>query len=451
MAQTEGYGAISCEDCQVAVSHNKVIGRGIFDLENNVFCSSCEKNPTKHFSPKKFRCNRCNDIVTIDHLRSGQAMAVEEKVYCSTCKRKVPASEKAGAAAPAPAPDPAPQPPAEKPPAASRAGAPASRQDRRPTPRAPLPPDRKKQQRITGEVRCDLCNKPFRLSDLRVGSAQIKDGKVLCPRCLTRLSRRSKKYDAKFILSLVFIVIVFPVVSAALIVVGFLLVNAPKDGGGESKEEARGPSVPAPGTREDLHPPERGGASDEGTTPAAQTPPPPTGFKLSKEDMAEILRNLGAGDDAEGVAPPAGEETTPPPGRKDGTGAPKESAALSALLDHADPAVRLEAVVRAGIEGSAELVPKLADRLRDADPFVRALAATALGKMKAREASPALLVLIRDREKMVRRAAAWALVKALDLRIKHASDFSDDEIDNFIRYLQWLKKKKAEEAKDRKG
>ncbi len=429
------FDAVSCKDCQVAVWRDGAAGGGVFDLDNNVFCSSCSQNPTKRFSPKKFRCNRCGDVISIEDLKAGRAVAVEEKAYCSTCKRKAPDSQRP-AAAPPDAPARA-KPPA---PAAARIDESDPEKSTTATQAAMKSPTRG-----TGEVRCDLCNKSFRLSDLRSGSAQIKDGKVLCPRCLSRLSKRAGSYDSKFVLSLVFIIIVFPLVSAALIVVGFILVNSSR---GTGREDGKG--QPDTGSASQPEPRLPGvGPVQPVTDPrdsAGSTPSSAGAVNLSKDDITAILKALK--DD--GAKPPPGSAPgprirTPQPAPKSGD----EGAArpVEALLNHADPAQRMEGVLRAAASADARAqIPKLVERLGDTDPFVRAFAAQALGRMKAAEAGQPLLRLIRDSDRQVRYAAARALVQVMDIRFKHADDFSADELDNFIKYLEWLKKKKKEDG-----
>jgi hypothetical protein len=410
----------------VAVSQSKIIGRGIFDLENNIFCDSCERNPASEFSPKKFRCNRCNDIITIEDLREGRAMAVEEKAYCGTCKRTMAAQPPEPAAVPPPTPPSAPSPPAAtvRPRASGRS-----------VPRSGTPA--KSPTRGTGEVRCDLCSKSFKLSDLRSGSAQIKDGKVLCPRCMHRLAKRNRKYDTKFVLSLVFIVVVFPLVSAGLIVTLFLfIIDSPKDKAPEKTPDVTSPEVRQKGNPSLLDRP--GGTPS--TSPALPSGAPETGIDLSQGDIAQIMRTLreADGDDAP-VSPTRPKPKLAPvsPPKVDAKGGDN----LAAALSHPNPAVRMEAIFLAAVAQKTEAVPHLIRCLEDEDPFLRAFAASALGKLKARKAAAAILKRIHDPQATVRQAAARALVSILNIRFRHANDFSRDEMDNFIRYLEWLKKK----------
>ncbi len=431
----QATSSTSCKDCQVAVWNDRLLGAASFDLATNVFCSSCDQNPTRRSSPKKFRCNRCGDIISIDDLRGGKAYAVGEKAFCSTCKRKMPESR--------PSPVPPPARPATVP--VEAAAAPL-------TPKTPASDDlqiatsatravMKSPTRGTGEVRCDMCNKSFKLADLRSGSAQIKDGKVLCPRCLSRLSRRTGKYDAKFVVSLVFIIVVFPLVSAALIVIGFLLVNSSKNpekeenknqGSTEKDRPAKSPgSRPGAGSGEQQAPPE---------DPSKSSKPQPAGVNISPEDMNEIIKNLKEGSEAP-PKQPSGPRLKPlPPSAEAGNRAGDPS--ISVLLDHADPSMRLEGVLRAAASGSDAFAPKLIEKLGDSDPWVRAMSAQALGKLNAQQAGQPLLKLIRDPEKAVRQAAARSLVRVMDIRFKHADDFTAEELDRFIKYLEWLKKKK---------
>lgn len=87
-------------------------------------------------------------------------------------------------------------------------------------------------------------------------------------------------------------------------------------------------------------------------------------------------------------------------------------ATFAALLGSADPAVRTQAALGAGIVRAAHLVPQLTDLLTgDPQPQVRMAAAVALGNIGAPGAAPALARALDDTDKLTRGAARAALVK----------------------------------------
>jgi HEAT repeat protein len=89
------------------------------------------------------------------------------------------------------------------------------------------------------------------------------------------------------------------------------------------------------------------------------------------------------------------------------------TADLVRQMQAGDASQRLEVIRELGRRGepAEEVVPALAEALKDGNAFVRRDAATTLGRLgaAARPAVPALLVARRDRERSVRRAADAAL------------------------------------------
>jgi hypothetical protein len=291
-----------------------------------------------------------------------------------------------------------------------------------------------------------MCRRAFQLEDLRAGKAEIREARVLCPRCIARLDRKRPRVDYRFIAALAFILIVFPVSAAFLI--HFALSSPSKTQPEKSEESSPNPTV------EDLW----GGGSPVPDPPAeaplgeaarGEVPGRPPVKKdggtvkgIPRADLNQILKNLREGRGGVG-GPPA------PPVLDDshrGSAAPAPLEAMEnveEMVRSPDPAVRLEGILRLGrAQGGSGL---LIEALSDSDPFVRSLAATALGQRKDENAIAPLLELIRDPVFMVRKAASVALVESANMKIKFAEDFTADELEGLKKYLDELSKKKKGE------
>ncbi len=98
-----------------------------------------------------------------------------------------------------------------------------------------------------------------------------------------------------------------------------------------------------------------------------------------------------------------------------GCGRTRSTADWLAQLHASDSAARLHALKALGdrVAEAPEVVPALAEALRDPDAFVRREAARSLGRIgpEARPAVPALVIACQDRHPRVRKAAAEALRK----------------------------------------
>ncbi|MHC5035770.1 MAG: HEAT repeat domain-containing protein [Planctomycetota bacterium] len=423
---------ISCEDCQVAVSQGGVPG-GSWGDAANVFCSTCEK--LTGLPGKKFRCHDCRSMITIADLREGHAVAVGEKAFCSTCRRRVmtetAARPKLYSAKPKENAFAIPNPP------------------RRATPPPPIPETRKKPPKSAAKgapapgspLECDLCHRAFTLEELRNGKAEIREGRVLCPRCIARIDRKKSRFDYRFAASLVFILVVFPIASAGLI---FLVLTGtfgskkstqkeppseaaplPTPPWNPSPETAPEPSpAPAPGNPKESPAPNPGGKSVKG---------------IGKADLNQIIKNLRESRGGRSGSNPEPPVLEPFPQSKEPR-KPKDYKMLQQMIASPDPAVRMEGILRISSDG--EGTELLITALKDEDPFVRSLAATTLGHRKDEQAIGALLGLIRDPVFMVRRAASIALVDAANLRIKFAEDFTPEELEKLQDYINRLLEKK---------
>jgi hypothetical protein len=292
-------------------------------------------------------------------------------------------------------------------------------------------------------LECDLCHRAFQLAELRSGRAEIREARVLCPRCIARLDRKRPRFDYRFVAALVFILAVFPVAAGAL--VHFALTGKAEKRPPEKTSRADidfgSSETPAPFEGPPVGPPPEEPA--EIVKPPAPPPSTPAGVPgIAREDLRQIVKNLRdsrSGKSSPGPLPPSLDtpRTAPLPLR-----APGEAGEMVASDD---PSVRLEGVLRIAREGGSADV--LIRALSDKDPFVRSLAATALGQRREKTAIGPLLGLIRDPVFMVRKAASQAFVEATNLRITYAEDFSKEDLERMKKFLEDLLRKKEGDAK----
>jgi hypothetical protein len=433
-ATAPAFPSPACAGCQVAESQDAVPG-GSRGSKSNIFCANCDR--VSATPGTRFRCHACRAVVPLQDIRSGFAVTEGEKVFCSTCKRRLAAPSPVVPTAPpsrpaAPAPREASAPAAPPPPMTIPPSPPT------PPPAAvPLPIP----ESPGGEpLQCDFCHRSFTLEDLRTGKAEIRDARVLCPRCVVRMDRSRRGIDFRFAASLGFVLLVFPVAAAALLILAFGGKDTERDKtpGGTNQGAQRSPEAP-PGTDPSPGRPGRPSPGNPAAAPGepAGSPKSPAGGSIRGipgEDLDQIIRNLREADRA--PARPA----TPPALEGPASGAPEAGEDAASLFASPDPAVRLEAVLR--VANDANGGPILLKALEDGDAFVRSLAATSLGKRRDTSAIPSLLGLIRDTDLQVRRSASQALLDLAGVRVKPAEDFSSEEIEQLKKYLEKLQDRK---------
>jgi hypothetical protein len=286
-----------------------------------------------------------------------------------------------------------------------------------------------------------MCHRTFSLEDLRTGRAEIREARVLCPRCIARVDRTKRRVDLRFVGALVFILVIFPAGAAFLI---HLALSKDLEGGnGAEGTEAPGTQAPGPGARTEFPPSPNPGAPTAAEPPAPPPSPEPPAETAPKtippEDIRQILKNLQEerGGSAPAPVPPLLRD--PFPGSRE-PGGPPGAGALPQLLSSPDPAIRLEGVLRiASTEGGTDLLLRA---LEDKDPYVRSTAAAVLGRRKDPAGVGPLLGLIRDPVFMVRKAASHALVDAANLKFRAMEDLSKKELEFYRRYIEDVLKKK---------
>ncbi|GEM_PF-3175157 len=431
----------ACEDGDVAVSPGTVPGGGLGDRDHPFGASSGKERASPGL---QYRCHVCHSLVDAEDLKRGRAIAQEEKVFCSTCKRRV---EKPS---PPEAKETEPHPYFLIPDRKTR-GAPNDLKAQIPTKTKKKDTAKRASSPAPGApLECDLCHRTFTLEDLRSGKAEIRDARVLCPRCISRIDRGKRRFDYRFVASLGFILVVFPLLAALLTYVA--LSGDLGDGRGDGDDPGSGGEIAPLGTPDAGETPatptgDRAPDGETGTDrgPSAPAKPPrrqpPSGIEdIGADDLDQIIRNLETNVPA---APGAREA----PSLRDlvsGSGKPRPTGdpeAWREMLDAADPAVRLEGVMRAASGGADSAL--LLEALSDEDPFVRSMAAGALGKRREKDALLPLLKRIRDPDAMVRYAASRAVVEIGDFRIKHAEDFSAEELEGLKKVLDRLIREKG--------
>jgi hypothetical protein len=296
-------------------------------------------------------------------------------------------------------------------------------------------------------LECDLCHRAFQLEDLRSGRAEIREARVLCPRCIARLDRKRPRFDYRFVAALVFILAVFPVAAGALVHFAMTGKTEIKKPEGPNKADIDFGTTEKPGPSET--PASAPGTENPSGIANPEAPPasPPSEVRgIAREDLRQIVKNLResrAGASEPGPLPPA----LPPSRKALAPRAPRAPGEIGELIASDDPSIRLEGILRIAREGGDSAV--LLRALNDEDPFVRSLAATALGQRREEAAIGPLLGLIRDPVFMVRKAASQALVDAANLRIKFAEDFSKKDLERLKAYLEDLLRKKSGSAGER--
>lgn len=428
-----------CSGCAVAERQKRIPGASWGD-RSNAFCASCEK--VSHMPSTKFRCHMCKSLVELEDIRLGFAETRDEKVFCSTCKRR--------SKIPPLGTEPPPPEPVVKvgKPLKNRQGTrtfAAARAADGPPPPVGEPRDRPPTQSIPrptgGGLECDLCHRPFNLEELRSGKAEIREARVLCPRCIARIDRRRQHLDIRFVGSLAFILVIFPVTAAILV---YLAVTGgggedagnidlrPRDGGAVS------PRIPAPGAPSPA-PPSPATAPGEKKTPEPIDPEDNI-RGLPREALDQIIKNLR--DESGAAAPPrvAPPLADPLPGSR-GPVAILDPEKARDMLSSADSAVRMEGALRLASNGAG--ADALLEALKDPDPFVRSIAASALGRRRQADAAGPLLALIRDADPGVRKAASLALLDIVNINVRYVEDFSRDELERLKGKLEDILKEKT--------
>jgi hypothetical protein len=236
--------------------------------------------------------------------------------------------------------------------------------------------------------------------------------------------------DVRFAASLAFVLVVFPVAAAVLLYVALGGGRGkPSDGAGagtrKGAEAPADPAGPAPAPPARPFPP----APDPPEEPAGKAAKAPSEGAvrgIPRSDLEQILRNLRESGRAAApsAAPPALGD--PLPGAQ-GPKPPQDAREAERLLASADPAVRLEGVLRVANDASA--APLLLKALEDGDPFVRSTAAASLGRRGDPSAIGSLLGLIRDPDLEVRRTASRSLLDLAGIRFKPVEDMSAEELE----------------------